>query len=234
MCIFIHFSFHQAFEAFDEILGGTDRATARKFMDTVNQSLVDSNMFVRALILSLEHFLKHREDVAPDYSVEQSRLLSFIADFQTQIFLLVSLVKIINVENLTQENVSCLNTTLVFLMFANQKAQLPKYLRGIEAMTVTRRNALTNEVTAEKGTALLKNFRDLLLFWQEHYLHKDKDCSALERSSKIPFDYWKSTVSTLVCADRSLDTSLAHYLPVCDVANATGGACVKPRAERDP
>jgi len=25
------------------------------------------------------------------------------------------------------------------------------------------------------------NFRDLLLFWQDHYLHKDKDCSALEK-----------------------------------------------------
>ena len=203
-------------------------------METVNQSLVDSNMFVRALILSLEHFLKHGEEVAPGYSIEQSRLLSFIADFQTQINLLVSLVKIINVENLTQENVSCLNTTLVFLMFANQKAQLPKYLLGIEAMTVTRRNALTNETSTIQGTALLKNFRDLLLFWQEHYLHKDKDCSALERSSKIPFDYWKLTVATLVCSDASLDTSLAHYLPVCDVTVPAVGSCVKPQADRDP
>ena len=31
-----------------------------------------------------------------------------------------------------QENVSCLNTTLVFLMFANRKDSLPKYLRALQ------------------------------------------------------------------------------------------------------
>ena len=195
--------------------------------------------------------LNHSE-LAPEYSVDQSRLLSFIADFDMQITLLVSLVKIINVANLTQENVSCLNTTLVFLMFANQKADLPKYLRGIERVTITTTTTASTSSTRDatgassggsasasnngkKATSgLLKNFRDLLLFWQEHYLHKDKDCSALERSSKIPFDYWKLTVATLVCHDRSLDTSLAHYLPLCDVIVPPTGACVQPQDQRDP
>ena len=29
--------------------------------------------------------------------------------------------------------------------------------------------------------SLLQNLRNLLLFWQDHYLHKDKDCSALQK-----------------------------------------------------
>ena len=28
---------------------------------------------------------------------------------------------------------------------------------------------------------IMRNFHDLLIFWQDHYLHKDKDCSALEK-----------------------------------------------------
>lgn len=32
---------------------------------------------------------------------------------------------------------------------------------------------------------IMKNFRDLLVFWQDHYLHKDKDCSALEKVSQF-------------------------------------------------
>ena len=31
--------------------------------------------------------------------------------------------------------------------------------------------------------SLLQNLRNLLLFWQDHYLHKDKDCSALQKVS---------------------------------------------------
>jgi len=194
----------------------------------MNRSLVDSNMFVRALILSLEHFDKHADDIMPGYDFTKTRLLAHIADFQNQIDVLANLIKLINVENLTQENVSCLNTTLVFLMFANQKSFLPKYLTAMQALSLTRRNALTNEEMVESGSQLLKNFRDLLVFWQEHYLHKDKDCSALERSSRIPFDYWKKTVATLVNPDQNQETALAHYIP----SNSTG-SCIQPQVERD-
>ena len=189
-------------------------------------------MFVRSLVLSLEHFVRKGEELAPDYSVSESHLMSYIADFKTQVHFLVHLVKLINVENLTQENVSCLNTTLVFLMFADQRSELPKYLNHIKQLSMPRRNSLTDETVMESGVSLLKNFRDLLIFWQEHYLHKDKDCSALERSSRIPFDVWTKTVLTLVNTDRSLETSLVHYLPICDLDKAQG-TCVQPRVERD-
>ncbi len=50
------------------------------------------------------------------------------------------------------------------------------------------------------------------MFWQDHYLHKDKDCSALEKSSRISFEYWKTTVNTLVSEDRNTDDAIIHFM----------------------
>lgn len=73
-----------------------------------------------------------------------------------------------------QENVSCLNTSLVILMLARRKAKLPFYL-----------NALREKEYAEKYPGcLLNNFHNLLRFWQRHYLNKDKDSTCLENVSK--------------------------------------------------
>ena len=55
-------------------------------------------------------------------------------------------------------------------------------------------------------------YRDLLLFWKDHYLAKDKDCSGLERTSRIKFEEWNSIVEKLLDADSSKATSLSHYI----------------------
>merc|ERR550525_1883618 len=62
------------------------------------------------------------------------------------------------------------------------------------------------------GKSLLTNLKLLLVFWQEHYLHKDKDCSTLEKSSLIPFTFWKETVDQLVSEDHTKPTSILHYI----------------------
>lgn len=75
---------------------------------------------------------------------------------------------------LLQENVSCLNTSLVILMLARRRAKLPFYL-----------NALREKEYAEKYPGfLLNNFHNLLRFWQRHYLNKDKDSTCLENVSR--------------------------------------------------
>ncbi|CAI9716469.1 Hypothetical predicted protein [Octopus vulgaris] len=189
------------FKDFDTILNTESKFN--KFISTVNRNLVDSNMFIRSLILSLEHF---SDDEQYDAIRKHNRLLVYIADFKQQLDYLRKLINIISVQNLTQENVSCLNTTLVFLMFANQKKILPKYLHALQDDT-------DDLLDVNISGSIMGNFRELLLFWQDHYLHKDKDCSALEKSSRIYFDYWKRTVKTLVEEDRNLDTSILHYIP---------------------
>ena len=41
---------------------------------------------------------------------------------------------------------------------------------------------------------------------------KDKDCSTLEKSSLIPFSYWKSTVALLTSDKESSETAIVHYM----------------------
>ncbi|XP_069114427.1 short transient receptor potential channel 4-associated protein-like [Argopecten irradians] len=201
----------EAFKTFEEIL--TTQAKFEKFITTVNRNLVDSNMFIRSLVLSLEH-LTEEDTTYKEYAKKDNKLLMYIGDFSKQLDYLYKLIKIINVENLTQENVSCLNTTLVFLMFANRKGQLPKYLQAL-------RDEKEDLMDVSGSANLLRNFRDLLTFWQDHYLHKDKDCSALEKSSRISFEYWKQTVSVLVCDDKDDKAGILHYVsPMpCDRPN---------------
>lgn len=86
-----------------------------------------------------------------------------------------------------QENVSCLNTSLVILMLARRKAKLPFYL-----------NALREKEYAEKYPGcMLNNFHNLLRFWQHHYLNKDKDSTCLENVSRRP-GFLHSTVNVFV------------------------------------
>ncbi|XP_061163196.1 short transient receptor potential channel 4-associated protein-like isoform X2 [Saccostrea echinata] len=192
----------EAFRTFEEILH--TQPNFDKFINTVNRNLVDSNMFIRSLVLSLEH-LMNEETAFMDYAKKENKLLMYIGDFNRQLDYLYKLIKIINVQNLTQENVSCLNTTLVFLMFANRKNALPRYLQAL-------RDEKEDVMEVSGAANLLRNFRELLVFWQDHYLHKDKDCSALEKSSRISFDYWKSTVCTLVTTDKNDKCGILHYV----------------------
>ncbi|KAK6185326.1 hypothetical protein SNE40_007584 [Patella caerulea] len=195
----------EAFKTFDSILNTP--AKLDKFVATVNRNLVDSNMFIRSLILSLEHFTNKEkcDESYAEYAKKESKLLMYIGDFDRQLDYLYKLIKIISVQNLTQENVSCLNTTLVFLMFANRKTELPSYLQAL-------RDEREDMLDVNGSSSVMRNFRDLLVFWQDHYLHKDKDCSALEKSSRISFSYWKKTVTTLVCEDKTELSAVISYI----------------------
>merc|ERR1711997_1364013 len=97
-------------------------------------------------------------------------------------------------------NVSCLNTSLVIIMLAARQGRL---LDNGEDPSGFR-----------AGKSLLTNLKLLLVFWQEHYLHKDKDCSTLEKSSLIPFTFWKETVDQLVGEDHTKTTSILHWIQV--------------------
>lgn len=198
----------EAFQTFDSIF--TTQQKFDKFINTVNRNLVDSNMFIRSLVLSLEHFIDE-EDISKEYVKKESKLLMYIGDFSRQLDYLHKLITIIDVHNLTQENVSCLNTTLVFLMFANRKSNLANYLQALK-------DEKEGMLDVNGSVSFMTNFRDLLLFWQDHYLHKDKDCSALEKSSRISFEYWKQTVSTLVSDDKDCECAIVHYCtrPPCE------------------
>lgn len=64
-------------------------------------------------------------------------------------------------------------------MLARRKERLPLYLRLLQRM----------EHSKKYPGFLLNNFHNLLRFWQQHYLHKDKDSTCLENVS-VPPPQW--------------------------------------------
>lgn len=186
-----------AFKRFD--LGISDKQF-EKFVSILSANVVDSNMLIRCLVLSQEHFMSDR--FYSGFATGSSKLGTLISNWEQMIFLLYKLINSITVGTLTQENVSCLNTTLVFLMFAHRHGRLPAYLM-----------AFVKEENIQKNPGfILTNLRLLLEFWKTHYLRRGKDCSALEQSSCISFDHWKQVVDILL-SDSSSTTSVLHYLP---------------------
>uniref|UniRef100_A0A8D0A3L7 Transient receptor potential cation channel, subfamily C, member 4 associated protein a n=1 Tax=Sander lucioperca TaxID=283035 RepID=A0A8D0A3L7_SANLU len=189
-----------AFKRFNKYVNTPEKF--QTFLTQINSSLVDSNMLVRCIVLSLDRFESQTEDVKVVEVLSECCLLSYMARVENRLAFLFRLINIINVQTLTQENVSCLNTSLVILMLARRKAKLPFYL-----------NALREKEYAEKYPGcLLNNFHNLLRFWQRHYLNKDKDSTCLENSSCIPFSYWKETVSVLLGSDRTSLCAIASYI----------------------
>ena len=163
--------------------------------------------------------------------MESNKLLSYFNSFDRRIALLCKMITIINIHNLSQENVSCLNTTLVLLMLANRRKKLASYLSAIKAKSMQMRqevNLIHNSSNTSATSAansdlnglpspsvqndLIENFKDLLVFWQSHYLQKDKDCVGLEQNSRIEFAYWKNTVELLLDPNPKNKCSLDHYL----------------------
>lgn len=95
----------------------------------INQSLVDSNMFLRSIFLSIEFFEDHSEVIESE--LETNQILCYFSSFERRIGLLCKMINTINLHNLSQENVSCLNTTLVVLILANRREKLPQYLEAL-------------------------------------------------------------------------------------------------------
>jgi Trpc4-associated protein len=177
-----------------------------------------------------------------DYKISSSRLLNYFDSLEKQIVFLCRMMNIVTMSNLSQENISCLNTTIIVLMLANQRNQLPNYLRAIKSKSMEMSLAndifnLNNPTTVTAGTSeaistsnllvqhastssssqrpadIIANFKDLLLFWQSHYLQKDKDCVGLELNSHIEIDYWKSTVDILLdTKNPANECSLYFYM----------------------
>ncbi|XP_071534122.1 short transient receptor potential channel 4-associated protein-like [Panulirus ornatus] len=189
----------EAYRKLDNII--STEAKEKKLFRLVTKNLVDSNMLVRSLVLSNDLFT--REGKAIEFA-SHSRTLRHVATFKQRLDFLVQLIKTISVDTLTQENVSCLNTSLVILMLAHRHSELPLYLEGLRSHVEPH---------------LLTNLRSLLRFWQTHYLHnKDKDCNTLQRSSGISFDFWRETVATLVAENKLSPDCIFHYLSPEDLS----------------
>nr|XP_048676620.1 short transient receptor potential channel 4-associated protein isoform X3 [Caretta caretta] len=188
-----------AFKRFNKYINTDEKFQI--FLNQINSSLVDSNMLVRCITLSLDRF-ENQSDIKVAEVLSECRLLSYMSQMSMRMSFLFRLINIIHVQTLTQENVSCLNTSLVILMLARRKDKLPFYLHTLQEM----------EYTEKYPGFILNNFHSLLRFWQQHYLNKDKDSTCLENSSCISFTYWKETVSLLLSPDQASPCAIVSYI----------------------
>ncbi|GIX93541.1 hypothetical protein CEXT_265851 [Caerostris extrusa] len=108
----------------------------KKLMSVMSASLVDSNMFIRNLILSYELFVCSGDSDLKVFAEECCNILSHVGKLKTRLYYLQKLLSLINIHNLTQENVSCLNTALVILISSFKKGELPQYLHFLSLSTV--------------------------------------------------------------------------------------------------
>jgi len=153
----------------------------------LTQNLVDSNVFLRSMFLSFEKFAtladQEDDDVIRRRMLILNETVTLFDDFPTEglkwFNLLVDTVQpgVIN-----QDNICCINTALIFALFADQKGGLQAYLNSL----------LDQQRHKEKPVLeVLNNFKKVLAIWQQYYLSKTKDCFSLQHTTSIKFAYFQ-------------------------------------------
>ncbi|PAA90164.1 hypothetical protein BOX15_Mlig011780g2 [Macrostomum lignano] len=202
-------------QAVRELDGQLGEAGSNRLCQLASANLVDSNMFLRSAMLSIDHFAR----ITPATAIwcnRESCLLARWANDDAKATVSYRMLRLLCLSSLTQENVSCLNTGLVVLVYAHRASKLPAYLAAIKRMdTLDERQLVFPHLSRGDCSSLkpiMANLLDLLAFWSDHYLNKERDSNALEKSSRIVFDEWKVIVATLSSRDATQDTSVAYYL----------------------
>ncbi|RLN57326.1 hypothetical protein BBJ28_00005083, partial [Nothophytophthora sp. Chile5] len=189
----------QTLQLFHEKLNNTQFAT---FMEVVILNLVDSNVFIRSMLLSSEKFAKQPQSgtfgLADDY--EMDRMSEFLA--VNLVRLLRDLMTIVTMDDVNHENICCLNTAIVILVFQHRRQRLPAILQALR----------DHEDVSGKRGYICDNFRGLLWFWIQYYTPRGRDRLGLEHSSEVSFEEWRRVVA-LLCADDGSETALLSSPP---------------------
>ncbi|KAI9914207.1 hypothetical protein PsorP6_006236 [Peronosclerospora sorghi] len=184
----------QTLQLFHGLLNNTQFAT---FMEVVILNLVDSNVFIRSMLLSSEKFAQQSKSdpmgLANEY--EMDRMNEFLT--VNLVRLLRDLMTIVTIEDINHENICCLNTAIVILVFQHRRQRLPIVLDALR----------DHEDASGKQGYVCDNFRRLLWFWIQYYSPRGRDRLGLEHSSEVKFEEWRHVVS-LLCADDGSETAL--------------------------
>ena len=115
------------------------------------------------MLLAADHFIHDypSDSEAASFTLN-SRLLAFFRDFDKHVGYVISLTGLVNVNLLTQENVSCLNTSLVILMLNRKRDKLKEVLKEISQREPPYGMSIRGN---DSGSGMLENLRKLLRFW---------------------------------------------------------------------
>jgi len=99
----------------------------QRLLDLALCHLVDSNVFLRSLFMTLEKFRLEEPTFFVDNPIDAVLR-------KHRIPILRSLMTVVHLDSVSQENICCLNTALVLLLFAHRQGVLPQYLQAVEEL----------------------------------------------------------------------------------------------------
>ena len=184
----------------DQTLGCGDTVRFDAFMQVVRMHLVDSNVLLRSMMLTIEHeeesliFLNKNlngsqgtqgtKGTSSTHTCSRTRFHRYLETSKS--ILLSDMCTTVNPLDVTQENLCCLNSSLVLLIFAHRKNQLISCLNELQTL---------EQNGGRSGIRF--HFRQLLWFWKEYYYNRASDRQSLENSSRIEFSEFSALVSVL-------------------------------------
>lgn len=186
-----------------------DRRIFVRLLRAVSDRLVDSNVFVRSLVLSLEKF--HSEDDLqrflgdngkPDhqyYDFDNCYLWDFVETYRVR--LVYDLLSSVRVEDITFENICCVNTALILFVVSCPDAKaVDDFLSKLTNMTVDLVKAGVSNQTllSLKPGDVMANFIKLVDFWHHYYRHQGADVFSVEVNTNISFTHFVS-MADLLC-----------------------------------
>ena len=165
------------------------------------ETLIDSNVFLRAIILSIYFFDLNDKNNGlneKEYFSNNSKMCKFIKDNIYNLFL--SLITIVKVANINQTNISCINTALIILIieYLIDKNKLSNFLKEFK------------NIHGKEGYEGLENYKLLLKMWQKFYNYRPKDSTSLLYSSTIDYNTWQKVTNLLLKEDNQEPCSLFY------------------------
>ena len=179
----------------------SDSSERNEFLKKIllKESLVDSNVLLRSIILSNYFFDKHDEQsglIKEEYFTNKCSLCKYIKEKLSIIFTM--LITIILPDNVNQTNISCVNSALLILTLEYLKGTLSQFL-----------NELRQKDNKEINDGIL-NFQKLLIMWKKFYNFRPKDAASLYHSTTIPFNTLQEVATTLLSKDPNNQMSLYY------------------------
>lgn len=208
------------FGVMNELLTG-EHAVFSQLLEVVSERLIDSNVFVRSIALSLERFRAEDAFRLSDepYCFEDCVLWAFLVKWKARI--IFDLMRSVHVDDVNYENISSVNTTLIMFVLYGGKTEheLDLLLRQVGDIMVSVMEENESESATEvnltglsecriahgnmvRMTDAIQNFKSVVHFWMEYYTYQASDITSLELSTDLTFD---SFVSMARMLSRRLD-----------------------------
>jgi len=164
-----------------------------KICHTALINLIDGNVFLRALSLTVKRNWGLQ-------NLDSARKWMF---GENELVILKGLWTVVEVDNVSQENLCCLNTAIVLLTFARNEGRLSKTIDATKSLNLLDhvQSNFTDQLVVNCDSPQV-NFRKLLWYWRCYYSCRLVDRSSLENSSGIEFSELEKTVKAVCEVDE--------------------------------